>query len=90
MNPTAEELGEPALRVAGLQLWVHGHQFQNSAEYFDANWLRVTAHAGAAGASVWASGAILMAPDLVDWSGQCEALAQGERPKPSSSHLNPS
>ena len=77
MNPKPEDLGEPALIIAGLQLWVHGYQFVNSNDYHDANWLRVTTHAGAAGASVWATGAILMVPDLLGLGNECEALAQG-------------
>ena len=48
-------LGEPALRIAGFQLWVHGYQFPDSNDYWDGNWLRVTVHCGAAGASVCAS-----------------------------------
>jgi len=77
-HPNPEELGAPDLKAAGLQLWIHGRQFPDSPDYYDGNWLRVTAHTGAAGASVWASGAILMVPDLVRWADQCDALAKGE------------
>src|SRR2546428_6762784 len=76
-HPTPEELGAPDLKAAGFQLWVHGRQFPDSQDYYDGNWLRVTAHTGAAGASVWASGAILAVPDLVRWADQCDALANG-------------
>ena len=74
---SSEELGDPALEVAGFQLWVHGRQFPESTDYYDGNWLRVTAHAGAPGASVWASGAFLMVPDLLRWADECEALLEG-------------
>jgi len=77
-HPNPEELGAPDLKAAGLQLWIHGRQFPDSPDYYDGNWLRVTAHTGATGASVWASGAILMVPDLVRWADQCDALAKGE------------
>ena len=46
--------------------------------FWDGNWLRVTAHAGAPGASVWATGAILMVTDLVRWAQDCDALAKGD------------
>jgi len=55
----ADQLGTPAVRLAGFELWVHGRQFPDSQDYWDGNWLNVTAHCGAAGGSVWASGAIL-------------------------------
>ena len=76
-HPNPDELGAPDLEVAGLQLWVHGRQFPDSPDYYDGNWLRVTVHAGAAGASVWTSGAILMVPDLVRWADQCDVLSNG-------------
>ena len=77
-HPTPEELGEPDLKVAGFQLWVHGCQFPDSEDYYDGNWLRVTTHSGASGASVWTSGAILMVTDLVQWAQECDALANGQ------------
>src|SRR5436190_11083671 len=76
-HPTPEELGEPALRVEGFQLWIHGYQFPDSTDYWDGNWLRVTAHCGGAGASVWVSGALLMVGDLIGWAQQCDALGDG-------------
>jgi len=76
-HPTAEELGEPDLKAAGFQLWVHGWQFPESQDDDDSNWLTVTAHSGAAGASVWASGPIVEITDLVRWAEQCDALYNG-------------
>jgi hypothetical protein len=52
-------LGAPDLRIAGFQLWAHGYQFPDAEHPWDGNWLRVTAHCGATGASVWVSGALL-------------------------------
>jgi len=76
-HPTPEELGEPDLKIAGLQLWVHGRQFPDSMDYDDGNWLRVTAHCGASGASIWVSGAILMVTDLLGFAQQCDGLGGG-------------
>ena len=64
-HPSPDELGEPILKVLGFQLWVHGRQFEQATDYEDGNWLRVTAHCGAAGASVWATGSILQAQDVL-------------------------
>jgi len=74
--PKPEELGDPDLRIDGLQIWVHGYQFPDSTDYWDGNWLRVTAHCGAAGASVWVSGAILMVSDIVGFADRCDDLRE--------------
>jgi hypothetical protein len=67
-HPTTTQLGTADLKVAGFQLWVHGRQFPDSTDCDDGNWLRVMAHVGAAGASVWVSEAILMVTELVSWA----------------------
>jgi hypothetical protein len=71
------DLGKPDLKIAGFQLWVHGRQFPESEGYYDGNWLRVTAHCGASGASVWANGAILMVTDIAGFGDKCAALLSG-------------
>lgn len=76
LTPTA--LGEPDLKVAGFQLWVHGCQFPEAEDYDDGNWLRVTAHCGALGASVWAEGAIVMVTDIYGFGVECAAILRGE------------
>lgn len=47
-----EDFGEPSLSIAGFQLWVHGRQFPEATDFYDGNWLRVTAHCKASAASV--------------------------------------
>lgn len=54
-----EHLGEPGLRLAGFQVWVHGRQYPDEDDCWDGNWLNVSAHCGGEGASVWAQGPIL-------------------------------
>ncbi|MGO4377658.1 hypothetical protein AB4Z19_05265 [Pseudoduganella sp. RAF19] len=39
-----EQLGEPDLSICGLRLWIHGRQFPDAPDYWDGNWLRVTAY----------------------------------------------
>jgi hypothetical protein len=64
---TTERLGPPDVKLAGLQIWVHGRQFPGHQDYWDGNWLNVTVHCGALGASVWASGPIIHLGQLYDW-----------------------
>ena len=75
---TPADLGEPDLKLAAFQLWVHGREFPEAEDYYDGNWLRVTAHCGASGASVWAQGAILMVTDIARFSEGCAALLNGD------------
>lgn len=67
-------LGPPDLQLAGFQVWVHGQPYAGSAEPHDADWLTVTAHCGASGASVWASGALLTASAFDRLARGCEEL----------------
>jgi hypothetical protein len=67
-------LGPPDLQLAGFQLWVHGRECPGSDEYWDANWLRVTAHCGGTGASVWVTGPVLTTWELADWIASVEQL----------------
>jgi hypothetical protein len=73
-----QDFGEPALKVAGFQLWIHGWQFPDADDYDDGNWLRVTAHCGGSGASVWAQGAIVMVTDIDRFGHQCAAMLRGD------------
>jgi hypothetical protein len=71
---TLAGLGAPDLTFAGFQLWVHGYAYADAAEGGDADWLRVTAHAGASGASVWVSGTMLETSDVLRFRGQLAAM----------------
>jgi hypothetical protein len=75
---TPANLGEPDLKIAGFQLWVHGREFPEAHDYYDGNWLRVTAHSGASGANVWVQGAIVMVTDIAGFGNQCNAMLRGE------------
>ena len=69
-----DKLGEPALRLAGLQLWVHGRQFPDAAESYDRDWLNITAHCGETGASVWVHGALLQSWHFAQFVRACAEL----------------
>jgi hypothetical protein len=73
-----KELGPPALKIAGFQLWVHGRQFPDAEDADDGNWLRVTGHCGASGASVWVQGSILMVTDIERFGRECRSLYEGK------------
>ncbi len=72
----AENLGAPDIKLDGLQIWVHSRQFPNEEDYWDGNWLNVTAHCGSHGADVWTNGAILHVPDIARWLVALEEMNQ--------------
>jgi hypothetical protein len=72
------KLGPPSLKVGGFQLWVHGRQFPEAQDADDGNWLRVTGHCGASGASVWVQGSILMVTDIERFARECRSLYEGK------------
>lgn len=80
MDSCPSNLGDPDLKIAGFQLWVRGRQYPESEDFHDGNWLVATAHAGAAGASVWVEGPILMVQDVAKFVAECEAMHRGEAP----------
>src|SRR5688572_25832186 len=69
-------LGEPSLSIAGFRLWVHSRQFPEAQDYWDGNWLNVTAQCAASGAIVRVNGSILMVTDIEEWGNQCALIHQ--------------
>jgi hypothetical protein len=74
-----EDLGAPDLKLEDLQIWVHGRQFPDLHDYWDGNWVRVTAHCGGSGASVFATGSIIHLPELDRWRSEAEDLSKNLR-----------
>jgi hypothetical protein len=68
------ELSEPDLRLEGFRLWVHGYEFPDSADHWDASWLNVTAQVEASGARVEAQGPFLRTDELAAFAGEVKAL----------------
>jgi hypothetical protein len=67
----AEGLGPADLTLCGFSLWVHGAPPDPEPW---ADWLQVTAHCAAAGASVWTDGEVLMRGELTNWLQELNAL----------------
>ena len=52
-------LGKPEIKLAGLQIWINGRQFPDEDDYWDGNWLNVTAHCKSNNAGVWVRGNLI-------------------------------
>ena len=75
--PDPDSLGPAHLKVTGLELWVHDRRSPKAQDYWEGNWLVVTARCAATGANVWTTGPILRVPDLVRWADALEQLHRG-------------
>jgi hypothetical protein len=64
MNKFPENLGEPDIQISGLEIWIHGYQFPDLQDFWDGNWMDITAKCTSKNACVWVSGNILHLPDL--------------------------
>jgi len=67
MSDAISRLGPPQIRVASLQIWVHGREFPDHDDFWDGNWLNVTAHCGEKGASVTVGAPIIHLSEILDW-----------------------
>ena len=72
--PDPDSLGPPQLKIAGLELWVHDRRSPKAQDYWEGNWLVVTARCAATGANVWTTGPMLRVPDLVRWADALDRL----------------
>lgn len=75
MQENIDTLGSPQISLAGLQVWVHGRQFPEANDFWDGNWINVTAHCGADRADVWVTGPIIHLSEIAAWADACEHLA---------------
>jgi hypothetical protein len=67
-------LAEPSLQIGRLKLWVHGRQFPSAQDYWDGNWLQVTARCDSASSTVSTVGPIVHISELVRLLDECERL----------------
>jgi len=56
-----------SFKIAGLEVTVHGRQFPDSNDYWDGNWLYVSARCDGPGSYASASGSFLRVPELAAW-----------------------
>ena len=75
-SPDPDSLGPSHLKVAGLELWVHDRRSPEAQDYWEGNWLVVTARCAAEGATVWTTGPMLRVPDLARWAAALDHLHQ--------------
>jgi hypothetical protein len=74
MRRELEALGDADLEIASFRLWIHGRQFPDSTDYWDGNWLRVTAYCTCPDAVVRVHGSIVRIDEVVGLLHDCERM----------------
>jgi len=74
-----ENLGEPDLHLLGLKLWIPSRQFADSTDYWDGNWVYVTACCSAPFSQVYAQGSFLHLSELQHWLEQLKLLHKNSK-----------
>jgi len=69
-----ENLGEPNLEISCLRVWVHGREFPDSQDFWDGNWLRVTARCTTKDTSVRAFGSLIHLREIGSLFHECSRL----------------
>jgi hypothetical protein len=72
--PREKSLGIPNLQLDGLRIWIHGRQFPDSVDFWDGNWLNITANCATTGSSVWVSGPRIHLSELETWYNEATQL----------------
>lgn len=69
-----KQLQQPDLSIGNFQLWVHGRQFPDCEDDWDANWLQATARCAEESAIVQVQGSILHLSELHQWIVECKRI----------------
>jgi hypothetical protein len=69
------KLGKPDLKISGLQVWIHGREFPESTDFWDGNWLNVTAHCGKGESNIRVTGPLIHVPELAQFKADLEIFS---------------
>ncbi len=69
------KLGSPNIQLQGLKIWVHGRQYPETTDYWDANWLLVTAECASNDSKAHVSGPIIHLSELAAWADAADQLS---------------
>ena len=63
----AVNIGSADISILGLEIWIHGLQFPDATEYWDANWVLATARCSAENAWVITEGPFIHLSEIKNW-----------------------
>jgi hypothetical protein len=79
----------PDLKIMGLKIWVHHRQFPKAEDYWDGNWINVTALCEAQGASVRIDGNIIHLSEIERFISGADKVYQNLKGKAELSCMEP-
>ncbi len=71
---TIEATEEPDLQIGKFRLWINGYQFPDLNDYWDGNWVNVTAVYDASKSFARADGPILHLSELASWLAKIKKI----------------
>lgn len=74
MRELSKQLDTPDLKIAGVSVWIHQRQFPESEDFWDVNWLTVTACCEAPGAQVWTTGPLIHLTEIEKLLKECQRM----------------
>ena len=74
MNEYPEKAETPDIKIAELEIWIHGYQFPDSNDFWDGNQLNATATCASKGASVRVSGSFIHLSEIEHLETSAETL----------------
>jgi hypothetical protein len=73
-NIDIEAFGPPDISLSGLKIWISGRQDEDSTDFWDANWLLVTAHCSSVSCNVVTQGPIIHLSEVEHWISDLQKL----------------
>ena len=64
----------PDFHIAGLRLWIEGYHYAESTDYWDGNWMQVSAEYQSANSRVAVAGPIVHLSEITTLHSGCEKL----------------
>ncbi len=64
----------PDISLSGLKIWISGRQFENSTDFWDANWLVVTIGCSSDFSEVVVQGPIIHLSEMEQWMFELQKL----------------
>lgn len=74
MRDLSEQLDTPDIQIAGVSIWVHQRQFPESEDFWDVNWLIITACCKAPSTQVSTYGPLIHLTEIERLLTECRQL----------------
>ncbi len=70
-----DRLGSPDIKIAGLEIWIHGREFPHLDDYWDGNWMIVTVRCSNKENSICITGPFIHLNEIITWLAELVRLS---------------